>query len=614
LLFYVLLDAQRRISFSPVPEVDKPLTGSCKFLTPGLPLEALKRYLPFWREQEDGGNESPEKMEKIIIRLILKGLQKDGGFLSEDFEWQDIQESCGGRVLDQSSLENGDFPAEQCPWANEETFGRFGALVEGRQVAEGEYHFLAKKLNLTELELIKLMHRTVLLKRGEWTETLYREGAGWRCRRCGSTYIKEWPSLYGTGATCEDCKSIGTLTSLQVIYRSSSSPTDVKTSTGVGLKSGLEAQGKMEAKTDFAYPEASFVLSFTAAQQEAALKLLSFAAGDSRKEILVWAACGAGKTEICFPLLQHYLEEGKNILFAAPRRDVVHDVQPRLQKNFPAYRVRLLSGAVPPDWEKSQLTVATTHQVLRFWRAFDLIIFDEMDAYPYHGSQVLAYGLRQALKEDGRLVYLTATPAAEILPQVNSGQISLIRLPARHHGYPLPVPEVLKLKLPAGDKLAACQILKDKSLAVLKALIGELAAKDPLLVFLPTISLVKEWTKVLQAVFPDKSVAGSWSTDRERKNKVSALLKGQISIFVSTSILERGITVSGLQVMVLYAQHELYDVRTLVQMAGRTGRTAQCPSGRAVFVAPRETKAMAGARDWIKEQNTLARKGGFLHA
>ncbi len=71
---------------------------------------------------------------------------------------------------------------------------------------------------------------------------------------------------------------------------------------------------------------------------------------------------------------------------------------------------------------------------------------------------------------------------------------------------------------------------------------------------------------------------------------------------------------NGLQVIVLYAGHELYDVRTLVQMAGRVGRTAQCPGGRAVFVAPKETQAMAQAQDWIREQNSLARKGGFLHA
>ena len=133
-----------------------------------------------------------------------------------------------------------------------------------------------------------------------------------------------------------------------------------------------------------------------------------------------------------------------------------------------------------------------------------------------------------------------------------------------------------------------------------------------LLVFVPTVAMVREWVKVFRDMFGDKQVEGSWGADPKRRDKILGFRTGKIRIFVSTSILERGVTINGVQVIVLYAHHELYDVRTLVQMAGRTGRTAQCPTGRALFLAPKKAEPMRAALDWIKEQNALAREGGFL--
>ncbi|NLP43487.1 MAG: helicase, partial [Peptococcaceae bacterium] len=63
---------------------------------------------------------------------------------------------------------------------------------------------------------------------------------------------------------------------------------------------------------------------------------------------------------------------------------------------------------------------------------------------------------------------------------------------------------------------------------------------------------------------------------------------------------------------VLYADYELYDVRALVQMAGRTGRTAQNPEGRALFLAAKASKAMKEAVDWVRAQNNLAWEQGLL--
>jgi competence protein ComFA len=598
MLFYVLIDAGGRLNFSPAPEVDKLLAGRRKYLSPGLPLGLLQHYLKDLTGLLDSAN-SPREVEKIVLTRVAKGLEKDKLALEQP-AWQENSVFHSGpercRELDDYHL-----------------YSRFIKLVEGKQFAEGERAFLAKELEIEQDKVLYLMHKAVLENRASWVPALHRRQSTWKCVRCGSEKCREWPSIFGKSATCLGCESMGALNSLQVLLRFKMTLLAKDSESQPGKFNSNQKQNK-KYKYNYNYntqlEDAYF--QFTPAQSRAAKELRTFFETAQLKEALVWAACGAGKTEICFPLISQYLEEGKKVLFAAPRQDVVHDVHRRLQKNFPQYRVKLLSGAVPTDLVNSLLTVATTHQVLRFYRAFDLIIFDELDAYPYAGNDVLKYGMEQALKEDGRIVYLSATPSEEILVKVNKKTCSLISLPARYHGQPLPVPEIIKINLPEKNTSELFRFRNPSCLTQLRVICKELLLQGALLVFVPTVAMVSQWVKVFREMFEDKRVEGSWGADPGRRDKISSFRSGKIEVFVSTSILERGVTINGVQVIVLYAHHELYDVRTLVQMAGRTGRTAQCPGGRAIYLAPKKTKPMRAALDWITKQNALAREGGFL--
>lgn len=565
MLFNVVIEQTGGIRFSPALEMDKPMGGITQWLTPGLPLEALERYV---------GSLSGAEGTQEILRRVRKGLRNDGSALGEQLAW----------------LDNGELPA-----GGPERLDPDGVLKmwEGRQVSEGELALMSKHLNVSQEKIVSLMHQEVLEGRGQWIPAVKREGPIWRCHRCGSTEVQEWPSFYGQAATCQGCLSIGAMTSLQVFFR---------------LKRGEIKPGVGQERVS---GEWNYSFEFSAAQRRAAEELLAYAGRQGAREVLIWAACGAGKTEVCFPFIRRSLGEGKRVLFAAPRQDVVHDLHNRLTQSFSEYRVGIWSGAVH-EWEYAQLMVATTHQILKFYQAFDVIIFDETDAYPYDENEVLEYGMKQALDPNGQMVYLTATPSESLLQRTSRNECMLIRLPARFHGQPVPVPEVIKSKLPEYNS-ASEQILNSGDLLKMRDLMEEMTMEGPLLIFVPVVAMVQEWVKALGRLFAGKVVEGSWGADPDRRRKVSDFISGGSDIFVCTSILERGITVDRVQILILYAHHELFDVRTLVQMAGRTGRTAKNPSGRAILIAPQVTKSMLTAIDWIREQNILAGKGGFLN-
>ena len=55
-------------------------------------------------------------------------------------------------------------------------------------------------------------------------------------------------------------------------------------------------------------------------------------------------------------------------------------------------------------------------------------------------------------------------------------------------------------------------------------------------------------------------------TDPKRDMKIKKFLQGGFQVMVTTSIMERGITVTNVQAMVLYCNHPVYDVNSLIQM------------------------------------------------
>ena len=69
--------------------------------------------------------------------------------------------------------------------------------------------------------------------------------------------------------------------------------------------------------------------------------------------------------------------------WAIPRTDVVIELVPRLKKAFPHAKVIGLHGHSDEKNDYGDIVISTTHQLIRFYQAFDLLIIDEVDAFPY---------------------------------------------------------------------------------------------------------------------------------------------------------------------------------------------------------------------------------------
>lgn len=392
------------------------------------------------------------------------------------------------------------------------------------------------------------------------------------CRRCGSGKDKlVWtscPYCRTKCPYCSECLGMGRVRFCSpLIYGGKqSSVTSGAKLTGAGVTPEDKGSG---TKGDWKLSEAQ-----SAASAEAVRFLdrrRKNTADRQQDRFLIWAVTGAGKTEMIFPLIAHELARGGRVLIATPRRDVVLELAPRIAKAFAGVELAVLYGGSTDRWERGALTIATTHQLLRFTQAFDLVVIDELDAFPYHKNPVP--------------LLLAAPPLRSML--------------AAH-----------KLSAPLVKKLEA-----------------SLKRGAQVFVFVPNIRSVEPLVHLLRQVLgplhggrggtntrkcPVPWIQGTSSKDPHRTEKVRDFRDGATRVLMTTTILERGVTVPRTDAFILDADSRLFDAAALVQMSGRVGRSKDDPAGTVYFVAKEKTSSQKEAIRQIAMMNAQAKKQGYL--
>lgn len=346
-------------------------------------------------------------------------------------------------------------------------------------------------------------------------------------------------------------------------------------------------------------------------RQKLASKRISYAVVNIEKEVLIWAVCGAGKTEMLFAGITDALKAGKRICLATPRADVVRELLPRFQQAFSSIPIQGLYGGSKENDGTAQLILATTHQLLRFQGAFDVMIIDEVDAFPFHADPALPFATNRAKKEKSTTIYLTATPRKNHRKRIQRNKLPHIFVPIRFHGNPLPVPS-----------MKMCFSLQ-KSLQNYSApesfftwLKNRSKKNRQLLIFVPTVDLATQMKdkltkRLLESgeIKSEQQLITVHASDENREKKVIRFRNKEIFVLITTTILERGVTFPSVDVAVIDAGHMVFDEAALVQISGRAGRSMDDPNGEVLFFHDGKTNAMVEAIKSIKAMN---KRGGFV--
>ena len=319
------------------------------------------------------------------------------------------------------------------------------------------------------------------------------------------------------------------------------------------------------------------------------------------RDHLVWAVTGAGKTEMIFPLIEQALINNQRVAICSPRIDVCIELFPRIQAAFPNTSIGLFHGQSEQKYFLTQIMVATIHQLVRFEKAFDVLIVDEVDSFPLAGDEMLHLAIKKAKKSQGMIVYLSATPPKELLQLVQQQKISISKLYQRFHGHPLPEPHGhLLLKSP--HFLGINPRLRLKLSHLIKN-------KQRFMLFFPQIPQMKKFAKTLTKLYPQLNFVDVSSKDPQRLEKVQKFRKQEVQAILTTTILERGVTFKKITVMVLDAQAKEFSKTALIQIAGRAGRDKEAFDDEVHFYYQYYNEQIRQANQEIHFLNSEAKHG-----
>lgn len=391
------------------------------------------------------------------------------------------------------------------------------------------------------------------------------------CQRCNSTILEEWYLPIGA-YYCRECLLMKRVRSDQALYHF---PQEDFPKQDV-----LKWRGQL-----------------TPFQEKVSEGLIR--AVEKKEPTLVHAVTGAGKTEMIYQVVAKVIDDGGAVCLASPRIDVCLELYKRLQNDF-ACDIALLHGESEPYF-RTPLVVATTHQLLKFYHAFDLLIVDEVDAFPYVDNSILYYAVKNSVKKDGLRIFLTATSTDELDRKVRTGELKRLSLPRRFHGNPLIIPKPVWL-----SDFNRC-LEKNQLSTKLKTYIERQRRTGyPLLIFASEIKKGEKLKEILKEQYPNENIGFVSSVTEDRLEQVQAFRDGELTILISTTILERGVTFPCVDVFVVEANHRLFTKSSLIQIGGRVGRSMDRPTGELLFFHDGLNDSIKKAIKEIKQMNKEA--------
>jgi competence protein ComFA len=296
--------------------------------------------------------------------------------------------------------------------------------------------------------------------------------------------------------------------------------------------------------------------------------------------VLFEAVCGAGKTECVLELIMDRLNKKMKVGWTIPRRQVVLELTERLKKAFPMISiVAVCEGHT--SVLSADLVLFTTHQAFRYQGSFDVLILDEVDAFPYKGNPHLEYLVNQTYKR--QCIMMSATIPHALRTQLNDTSITHITCYERPSRHPLMIPKVIKAF---------------NSWMIIWLLIL-LKRQKKWLIFVPTHAMAKKLAIVLQC-----DVLTSLSENKEDIiHRFAIRDEGRL---VCTTILERGVTFHHVHVIVMKAHHHVFDEASLVQIAGRVGRHVSSPTGDVFFLISHQSEEVDACIRTLQNANHIA--------
>ena len=324
--------------------------------------------------------------------------------------------------------------------------------------------------------------------------------------------------------------------------------------------------------------EYKFEYELTKEQKEASKKCVTAL---KESDVLLYCVCGAGKTEISIESIAFFLSQGLKVAYAIARKEVVIELEKRFAKIFSQAQITAVYGGHHESLS-GDLIICTCHQLYRYYKSFDLLIIDEVDAFPLKGNETLMNICLNASK--GRIIFSTATVDEGLKKIISRRKCQTVSLFTRPSYTPLSVPEIYYRK----NIFSLLCLNRIMSLMANQGIIFVSSRRDALLYY-----------RIFSHFY---SCTYVYSDLDKRKQNIEDFRKGVYRFIFTTTVLERGITIKNVDVVIMNSR-KIFDSSNLVQMLGRVGRGLDS-KGNSYIISDRHYKTIDETLDYLRKANS----------
>lgn len=209
------------------------------------------------------------------------------------------------------------------------------------------------------------------------------------------------------------------------------------------------------------------------------------------------------------------------------------------------------------------LIVCTTHQLYRYYKTFDLLILDEVDAYPLKGNETLMNISLNSCK--GKVIFSTATIDSNLEEILETRNYQTVKLLSRPSNKPLIIPKILYMH---------------KYIHILYLIYLLHSMANQCIIFISSKSMCKILYKIFSHLF---SCTYVYADLDDRNKNIKDFKDKKYKFIFATTVLERGITIKDVNVIIL-SFDSTFDEANYIQMLGRVGRSILNPYGDAYII------------------------------
>lgn len=323
-------------------------------------------------------------------------------------------------------------------------------------------------------------------------------------------------------------------------------------------------------------------------QDRGSIDLCTFLKGGIA-ECLLWMVPGSEDANITSRAVREVLNKGGRCAAAVSCHSEGAEYLRCIKGTFSNINCEFSQGMAASGNE--DVVITGMEDIKRYYKAFDLIILSEASECTNKAVSCLDAHVKRALKDGGKIIYATSKPDYKTYKRVLKGEVSLVAVPLRSHGRLCPEPRIMTYKALSYDNL----FIPSEVMEYITWSAGENVRVH---VIVPYEELIEQVRGLLLNCDGIKDV---WLSGKNPIILITTSLPGHIHVGEEENII------------VFFAdESKAFDEKTLISLAGLSGRSNSRASGEVLFVGSGESDEMYNARHMMRYINKAAWEMGYV--